>query len=144
METLVLTLHIIACLVLIVLVLLQSGKEGMGVIFGGGSSSLFGGSGAGGLLVKITALAAAIFLTTSLGYNYLNKSGRNDDGSVMDALVIDTQGQGAENASPQAPAGLLVDDKEDKGAAPDFSVKESSEAAAPAQMPPAAASNQTQ
>ncbi|AGW12257.1 preprotein translocase subunit SecG [Megalodesulfovibrio gigas] len=139
METLVLTLHIIACLVLIVLVLLQSGKEGMGVIFGGGSSSLFGGSGAGGLLVKITAMAAAIFLTTSLGYNYLNKSGRNDDGSVMDAAIVSTQGA-PENAT-MPPAGLLI---EEKGAAPDFSVKESSEAAAPAPMPPAAASNQTQ
>ncbi|EPR42302.1 preprotein translocase, SecG subunit [Desulfovibrio sp. X2] len=71
MSGIVLTLHIIACLVLIVLVLLQSGKEGMGVIFGGGSSSVFGSSGAGGLLVKATAVLAVIFLLTSLTYNRL-------------------------------------------------------------------------
>ncbi|GAB7080633.1 preprotein translocase subunit SecG [Megalodesulfovibrio paquesii] len=136
METLVLTLHIIACVVLIVLVLLQSGKEGMGVIFGGGSSSLFGGSGAGGLLVKITAFAAAIFLTTSLGFNYLIKSPKGDGGSVMDSVLVAP----AETANATPPAGLLL---EEKGGTPDFSVKESSEAA-PANTSPEAASNQTQ
>jgi len=49
-NPLIVTIHILACITLVVLVLLQSGKEGMGVIFGGGSSSLFGASGAGGLL----------------------------------------------------------------------------------------------
>ena len=71
METLVLTLHIIICVTLVLLVLLQSGKEGMGVIFGGGSASLFGSSGAGGILVKLTTFVAVIFLATSLGYNML-------------------------------------------------------------------------
>ncbi|NLV98000.1 MAG: preprotein translocase subunit SecG, partial [Desulfovibrionales bacterium] len=40
--SLIITIHIIACITLVVLVLLQSGKEGMGVIFGGGGGSLFG------------------------------------------------------------------------------------------------------
>jgi preprotein translocase subunit SecG len=70
-ENLVLTLHIIVCVTLVLLVLLQSGKEGMGVIFGGGSSSLFGSSGAGGILAKLTTFVAVIFLTTSLSYNML-------------------------------------------------------------------------
>ena len=48
MESLILSLHVVVCVVLIVLVLLQSGKEGMGVIFGGGNASVFGSSGAGG------------------------------------------------------------------------------------------------
>ena len=41
-QTLILTLHIIVCVLLVILVLLQSGKEGMGVIFGGGNTSVFG------------------------------------------------------------------------------------------------------
>ena len=49
MQTLILTLHIIVCVVLVILILLQAGKEGMGVIFGGGNTSVFGSSGAGGL-----------------------------------------------------------------------------------------------
>lgn len=48
MQTIILTLHVIVCIVLIVLVLLQAGREGMGVIFGGGgNSSVFGSTGAG-------------------------------------------------------------------------------------------------
>ena len=46
MESLILVLHIVVCVLLVILVLLQSGKEGMGVIFGGGgNSSVFGSAG---------------------------------------------------------------------------------------------------
>ena len=69
MENMILTLHIVVCVILVLLVLLQSGKEGMGVIFGGGSQSLFGGTGAGGMLVKLTTFIALIFVATSLTYN---------------------------------------------------------------------------
>lgn len=69
METLILTAHIVVCVFLVILVLLQSGKEGMGVIFGGGSSSLFGSSGAGGVLAKLTMFVAIAFVVTSLSYN---------------------------------------------------------------------------
>ncbi|SDN23023.1 preprotein translocase subunit SecG [Desulfonauticus submarinus] len=72
METFIITIHIIACIALVILVLLQSGKEGMGVIFGGGSSTVFGSSGAGGLLAKLTAGAAIIFFCTSLTFTYLS------------------------------------------------------------------------
>ena len=69
MDTIILTAHVVICVFLVILVLLQSGKEGMGVIFGGGSSSLFGSSGAGGVLAKLTMFAAIAFVVTSLGYN---------------------------------------------------------------------------
>lgn len=69
MENMILTLHVVVCVILILLVLLQSGKEGMGVIFGGGSQSLFGSTGAGGVLVKLTTFIAVIFIVTSLSYN---------------------------------------------------------------------------
>ena len=38
MQTLILSLHVIVCVTLVILVLLQAGKEGMGVIFGGGNA----------------------------------------------------------------------------------------------------------
>ena len=90
MQTFVLTVHLIACIFLIVLVLLQSGKEGMGVIFGGGSSSLFGSSGAGGFLVKFTAVCAGIFLITSLSYAYFSNATPADT-SIMDN--VDASGE---------------------------------------------------
>ncbi len=97
MDTLVLTIHVIACIFLIVMVLLQSGQEGMGVIFGGGSSSMFGSSGAGGLLVKVTAGLAAIFLVTSLTYNILTKRVPT---SLMDDTPSATETVPVENNTP--------------------------------------------
>lgn len=72
MESLIITIHIIACIFLVILVLLQSGKEGMGVIFGGGSSTMFGGGGAGGFLAKLTTGVAVVFFCTSLAFTYLS------------------------------------------------------------------------
>ena len=108
MGTLILTLHVVACIVLVVLVLLQSGKEGMGVIFGGGSSSLFGSSGAGSILVKLTAFIAVLFIVTSLSYNVIT-SAKSPEESVVDkvnAVQIDEPPapQTAPPAEPPAPA----------------------------------------
>ncbi|WP_419787901.1 preprotein translocase subunit SecG [Pseudodesulfovibrio sp.] len=83
METLVIVIHVLACVFLIVAVMLQSGHEGMGVIFGGGSSTMFGSSGAGGLLVKVTAGLATVFLVTSLAYNVLTGNKVSDQDSIM-------------------------------------------------------------
>jgi len=75
LETLLLTIHFIACIFLIILILLQSGHEGMGVIFGGpSSSSFFGSTGAGGFLVKMTVAMAIIFFCTSLGFTILDSA----------------------------------------------------------------------
>ena len=71
MESMVLALHVIVCVILVILVLLQAGKEGMGVIFGGGGSSVFGSSGAGGILAKLTAFLAVMFIVTSVSYTLL-------------------------------------------------------------------------
>ena len=102
MQTFVLTLHIVVCVFLVVIVLLQSGKEGMGVIFGGGSGSLFGSSGAGGILAKATAVAAGIFVVTSLSYNYMSAGKSTRESSIMDAPAP---------VAPAKPQGIVVDDK---------------------------------
>lgn len=105
MSAFIITLHIIACLVLIVLVLLQSGKEGMGVIFGGGSGSVFGSSGAGGLLIKLTSYVAAVFLITSLAYNYYSSAERRVSTSVMQNVNIeDIKPKAGAGDAAQAPA----------------------------------------
>ncbi len=96
MQTIVLTIHILTCVFLVLFVLLQSGQEGMGVIFGGGSGSVFGSTGAGGILVRVTGVLAAIFLVTSLAYNILTKPSMLSEGSLMQ--------QGAAGMSIPAPA----------------------------------------
>lgn len=85
MSALIITIHVLACISLVVLILLQSGKEGMGVIFGGGSSSVFGSSGAGGLLKKLTVSVASIFVITSLSFTYMNSQRAPEESIILDA-----------------------------------------------------------
>jgi preprotein translocase subunit SecG len=60
-------LHVLACLFLIVVVLLQTGKGAdMGAVFGGGSQTLFGSGGAGNFLTRLTTGTAIAFMVTSL------------------------------------------------------------------------------
>src|SRR5436309_5231256 len=60
-------IHVLACLFLIVVVLLQTGKGAdMGAVFGGGSQTLFGSGGAGNFLTKLTTGMAIAFIATSL------------------------------------------------------------------------------
>ena len=67
MSILITIIHIVVCLALILIVLLQTGKgANMGSLFGGGaSSSLFGSGGAATFLTKATTIAAIIFMVTS-------------------------------------------------------------------------------
>ena len=86
MQTLILSLHVIVCVTLVILVLLQAGKEGMGVIFGGGNASVFGSSGAGGLLAKMTAFMAVLFIVTSLSYNYVSSSHKAQESTILTSV----------------------------------------------------------
>lgn len=104
MQTLILSLHVLICVILVVLVLLQSGKEGMGVIFGGGNSSVFGSSGAGGLLAKFTAFLAVLFVITSLSYNYVTSSRTEDESTILDVQLEKAPAAPAAPATPSLPA----------------------------------------
>ncbi len=84
MDTAILSLHVLVCVVLIILVLLQTGQNGMGVIFGGGNSSTFGTGGAGNLLTKLTTFLALTFVCTSLAYNIMISAEKNEGSSILD------------------------------------------------------------
>ena len=103
MQTLILSLHVIVCVTLVILVLLQAGKEGMGVIFG--NASVFGSSGAGGLLAKMTAFMAVLFIVTSLSYNYVSSSHKAQESTILDVRLEDTPKPAAPAATvPATPA----------------------------------------
>ena len=72
MSAVITVLHVIACVFLIAVVLLQRGKGAqVGAVFGGGAgATLFGSRGAGNFLTKLTAGAAAVFMLTSLSLSY--------------------------------------------------------------------------
>jgi len=73
MTTFLTVLHVLVCIFLIAVVLLQRGKGAeIGAVFGGGgSSTVFGSRGAGNFLSKITTAAAIVFMITSLSLAYL-------------------------------------------------------------------------
>ena len=93
MQTLILSLHVIVCVTLVILVLLQAGKEGMG------------SSGAGGLLAKMTAFMAVLFIVTSLSYNYVSSSHKAQESTILDVRLEDTPKPAAPAATvPATPA----------------------------------------
>jgi preprotein translocase subunit SecG len=83
MHILLVILHVVVCIALIMIVLLQTGKGAdMGAAFGGGSSqTLFGSTGSSTFLGKMTTVAAVVFMITSLGLAYL--SGHSMKNSIM-------------------------------------------------------------
>jgi preprotein translocase subunit SecG len=83
MYPLLIILHVIICLVLITIVLLQAGKgANMGAAFGGSSQTVFGSSGAGTFLGKLTAGVAIVFMLTSLILTYM--ANHRSTASLMD------------------------------------------------------------
>jgi preprotein translocase subunit SecG len=84
MFTLVTIVHVLVCIGLILIVLLQTGKGAdVGAVFGGSSATLFGSSGAGNFLTRLTTIMAIVFMITSILLGYF--SGKKPSASVFDA-----------------------------------------------------------
>ncbi len=87
MFTLLIVLHVIFCVFLILVILLQTGKgAGIGAAFGGGSQTVFGPRGAGSFIGKLTGIVAALFMLTSLTLAYLSSSGSSGVADKAGAL----------------------------------------------------------
>ena len=83
MHILITLVHVLVCIILILVVLLQAGKgANMGAAFGGSSQTVFGSSGAGTFLGKMTTIVAAVFMLTSLTLSYFSV---NKGSSIMDS-----------------------------------------------------------
>jgi preprotein translocase subunit SecG len=63
--TLFVAIHVLICVFLIAVILIQPGKGDAGIGFGSSSQSIFGSKGAGNFLTKTTSICALIFLLTS-------------------------------------------------------------------------------
>ena len=72
MLTFVSTIHVLLCVFMIFVILLQPGKDaGMGAALGGGAAtSAFGGRGAVTFLSRVTAVCAGLFFLTSLALSF--------------------------------------------------------------------------
>lgn len=87
MEMVVLIIHLLVCIALIGLVLLQRSEGGALGMGGGGGGSLMSGRGAADALAKMTSVAGGFFLFTSLGLTVLSGAASSGAGtSVLDLV----------------------------------------------------------
>jgi preprotein translocase subunit SecG len=97
----IVAIHVLVCVVLILVVLLQSGKGAdlAGAFGGGGTQTAFGSRGPASFLSKATTVAAVVFMLTSIALSGINT------GSASKSLLETTKGSAAPAAKlPAAPA----------------------------------------
>ncbi len=118
---LLVSLHVLVSVILILVVLLQTGKGAdlAGAFGGGGSQTAFGSRGAATVLSKMTTAAAVIFMLTSFTLAMLSVRGSS---SVLDSAEVPAPPQApvaAPAAPPAAPAeGSGVEASAGEGALP--------------------------
>ncbi len=113
MDTLLTIVHVVVCLFLVGIVLLQHGKGAdIGATFGGSSQSLFGTEGPLPLLNKITTAAAIIFMLTSVTLAYI--SSQTSTTSVMSEIKVSQPAASVEVAKPLAKEDMVIDKPAEK------------------------------
>lgn len=109
MYSIILTIHVIVCILVILVVLIQAGRSGgfSGIMGGGGGDALFSASSQQSGLRKATVALAGLFMATSLFLTIL--SSRQNDQSVFQRqfpnLPSVPQQQPVQPQAPAAPAG---------------------------------------
>ena len=130
MEIMLTVLHIFVSVVLILSILLQSGKGGgMGAALGGASTQVFGGRGAGTFLSKFTTVAAIIFFCTSLT---LSMIGSDNKSVIKDALKKEAPAPTAAAVDPAPAAAAPEAEAPEAAAAPEAPAEEATPEAAAA------------
>lgn len=67
MSTLITVIHVFTCALLVLVVLIQSGKGAeISASFAGSSQTVFGSSGGANFFTRLTSVLAAIFMITSV------------------------------------------------------------------------------
>jgi preprotein translocase subunit SecG len=108
MISIVVSIHVIVCVAMCIIILLQQGKGAeVGAVFGGSSQTVFGASGAGNALTKATWALAIIFFASSIFLALA--SARRVTGSIFDrpfssapSSVMPSSKQAPKNALPAA------------------------------------------
>ena len=82
----IVALHIFVCVILVLVVLLQSGKGAdlAGAFGGGATQTAFGSRGPASFLSKITTASAIVFMLTSIGLSMLSGSIKKEGRSVLE------------------------------------------------------------
>jgi len=111
--------HVVLCVFMIFVILLQPGKDaGMGAALGGGAAtSAFGGRGAVTFLSKLTAICAGLFFLTSLGLSFVGVRGSVTSSMATKAAAAKTAAPGTAAPAPGAQASPKASDAQPAPAA---------------------------
>ena len=106
MVILITVLHVIVCVFLVVVVLLQSGKAAdLAGAFGGmGSQTVFGPRGSATVLSKATTISAVLFMLTSLTLSILATREGSSTPDLLKKTLPGAAQKGPVPAKSQAPA----------------------------------------
>jgi preprotein translocase subunit SecG len=102
---LLVTLHVLVCFLLVVVVLLQSGKAAdlAGAFGGAGSQTAFGPRGAANFLSRATTWCAIMFMATSMTLVLRQASGPGSIGSIFERMGNKPAAPANKPATPGAP-----------------------------------------
>ncbi|WP_336965742.1 preprotein translocase subunit SecG [Acinetobacter pittii] len=105
MHSFVLIVHIILAVLMIALILVQHGKGAdAGASFGGGgAATVFGASGSGNFLTRLTAVLTALFFVTSLTLAVFAKKQTTDAYSLKTVQTTASAQTTSPETSPNAP-----------------------------------------
>jgi len=115
MTVLLVIIHVIVCVALIMIVLLQTGKGAdIGAAFGGGgSNTLFGTTGASTFLSKATTVAAIVFMLTSLVLAYITSHRQSSSIVTETPAAVETKAPETPPAPGSEPAPAAPETKPD-------------------------------
>ncbi|MBI4777052.1 MAG: preprotein translocase subunit SecG [Deltaproteobacteria bacterium] len=113
MVVIISIIHVLVCVAIILIILLQSGKGAdLGAAFGGSSQTIFGSGGAATFLSKMTTIVAVVFMLTSLGLALM--SAPKAEKSIMQTTPPPVSQE--EQAAPQSEQPVQPINPEDKAA----------------------------
>ena len=108
MQTLITVIHVFTCVLIVLLVLIQSGKGAeISTSFAGSSQTVFGSSGGANFFTRLTAGAAAVFMATSLILTLLGGQSKKSLFEVMAGTAgtaVAAKASPGTSASPAAAA----------------------------------------
>ncbi|MEL6345955.1 MAG: preprotein translocase subunit SecG [Myxococcota bacterium] len=104
MQLFITILHVVLCIALILIILLQPGKDQGAIFGGGGGNRMYAPRGQQNLLGRATTAVAVLFMLTSISLAWYSTEQARDDSDVLDILndgddVVDDE-KGFGNLAP--------------------------------------------
>ena len=106
LGSIVVFIHIVICILLVLVILMQASKGGgLAGTFGGqgGMGAIFGGRGAATFLSKITTTLAILFMLSCISQVLISKSGAGGDQSLLQQEFSQTMGTSPASSLPALP-----------------------------------------